>query len=243
MNTIEDTGQTITTTFNDALNSIVAFLPEFIAGLLILLVGWIVASLLRAGTRRGLQAVDAPRWFREAGVRDDKQQDTWVNILSQIVFWTVIFVFLIPTFETWDLREMNVILSELFLYLPRVFAAIVVGFIGYILAKLSGRVVANATDEYSERASLWLSRIARYAILIFTGMIVFNQLGIASQLIQIFFSAVMFGLALAVGLAFGLGGKEPARELLQSFASTAKQASSREIQVAPRQTKTSRRGR
>jgi hypothetical protein len=214
MNTLENIGETITVTLVSALNRAIAFIPNLVAGVLILLVGWAVATLLRELTKRGLQAVNAPRWFGEAGITDPNQQNTWANILSQLAFWVVIFIFLIPTFEALNLTEMNIILNELFLYLPRVFAGIIVGFVGFILAKLAGNIVENATDDYNESISRTLTSVARSSILIFTGLIVLNQLGIASNLIQILFSAVMFGLALAVGLAFGLGGKEPAQELL-----------------------------
>jgi hypothetical protein len=224
MNNIESIGDTIASTLIRSLNQVIAFIPNLIAGSIILAVGWGVATLLRELTKRGLHAVNAPKWFGEAGITEANQQNTWVTILSQLAFWIVIFIFLIPTFEALNLTEMNVILNELFLYLPKVFAGIVVGFVGFVLAKLVGNIVENATDDFDESVSRTLSGVARTSILVFTGLIVLNQLGIASNLIQILFSAVMFGVALATGLAFGLGGKEPAQELLTRMLRAGEQA-------------------
>ena len=216
MNNIENIGDTISNTLVEALNTIISFLPNLLGGLLILFVGWVVASLLRTATRRGLDAINAEQWLNEAGIRSPQGRTSWINIIGQLVFWTVMFVFLVPTLEAWNLAEVTPILNQLFAYLPRVIAAIVVGFIGYIVSNLVSQVVGNATEGYGNLSNV-LTSVARYSILIFTTLVVLTQLGIASALIQIFFSALMFAFALATGLAFGLGGRQPAERVLNQL--------------------------
>jgi len=201
----------------ESINRIINFLPQLLAGLVILVIGWLVAALLRNLTKNGLRSMDAEGWLGQMGIKDKKRQESWITLLAQLVFWTVMVVFLIPTFEAWNLAELNVILNQLFGYLPNVFAAIVIAFAGYIVSTLVSKLIEAAAKGYGKQIASILAGIARWSIIIFTGLIVMTQLRIAPGLMQILFSAVMYGLALALGLAFGLGGKEPAQRFLDTM--------------------------
>jgi hypothetical protein len=208
----------LSNTFNEGINRIVAFIPEFLAGLIILLVGWLVASAIRALVSRGLHAANAERWLGEAGIRDKNQQNSWINTFAQIIFWAIIIVFLIPAMEAWNLPGVNLVIGQLVGYLPNVIAAVIVGFIGFIFAKLAYQTITAAAGRYGTEMASLLGNVARYAILIFTGLIVLSQLGIAERLVDIFFGALMFALALGLGLSFGLGGREHAGQLIKQIA-------------------------
>jgi hypothetical protein len=95
--------------------------------------------------------------------------------------------------------------------------AVVVLFIGIGLARLVYNVVRAATQGLGQSTANTLASVARYAIIFFVALIVLNQLGVASNLVQILFTGIVAMLALAGGLAFGIGGQEKARQLLDSL--------------------------
>ncbi|MGI5827649.1 MAG: mechanosensitive ion channel family protein [Patescibacteria group bacterium] len=217
--------ETIISSLADALSSIIAFIPDLIAGIVILLVGWIVAAVLRAGVRKLLEVINIRGWLSRAGVDKSSQQETWITILAQLVFWTVLIFFLIPAFEAWNVPGVTNVINQLILYLPQVIAAVVIGLLGFIFANLLGDIVRNTSRSMGENVSSILSGIARYSILVFTGLIVLQELGIAPALIQILLSGLMVAFALAVGLAFGLGGRDAASRMLDKLEQSAQQAS------------------
>lgn len=207
----------LTNTFYDSVNTIVAFLPDFVAGLIILLVGWMLAVLVRGAIRGGLNAINTERFFGKAGAQTPGERRTWIEIIAQVAFWTILIFFLIPTLEAWNLAGATLIIGQLLGYLPNVIGAVIIGFLGFVFARLVADAVAKATQGQGKAVAATLSNVARYALLVFTGLIVLQQLRIAPNLINILFSAVMFGLALAVGLAFGLGGRTAAERMLDGM--------------------------
>jgi MFS family permease len=217
--------ETISGTLIDALNSIIAFIPNFIAGLVILIIGWIIAALLRAAARKLMRVVQIRRFMERVGVESEGVQETWVNIIAQVIFWGVFIFFLIPTFEAWAIPQVNVVLNQLLLYLPSVIAAVIIGFLGFVFSNLLAQIVDNATKGYKRTVSNLLSGIARYSILFFTALIVLEELGIASALIQILLTGIMMAIALALGLAFGLGGRDSAGRILERIERGSEEAS------------------
>ncbi len=185
--------------------------------MVILIIGWIIAAVLSSLANRGLHFADARGWFDKAGIKDEKVQDTWINVLTQLVFWAVLILFLIPVFETWNIPQITEVINQLLLYLPQVFAAVIIGFLGLVIANLLADIVKNAVRSYGQGAANIVSSIARYSIITFTALVVLTQLGIAPDLIQTIVTGIVVAFALATGLAFGLGGQDAARQLLNQL--------------------------
>lgn len=224
VNNAQNVWDSVTLTLIEALNASILFLPQLLGGLIILLVGWVVASILKTITKKILKTVNINNWLEKAGVDKRSQQNTWISIASQIVFWTIIIMFLIPVFETWRLPGITPILNEFLRYIPQVVMAIVAGFIGIIIANIVSTIVRKTASSYGKQAASILSSVARYAIFTFTAIIVLNQLGVAERIVEIFFIGIMFAVSLALGLSFGLGGKDTAAQLLsQIFKASKKQ--------------------
>lgn len=217
MNSVNTLGNQITSAFTNALGRIVSFIPQLIAGLIILIIGIVVAALLRTLTRRGLDALNLDRWFAVAGIERDEHKHMWSEILSQLVYWTVFLAFLVPAVESWGVPRITNVLNQLLDYIPNVFAAVIIGFIGLVLANLVSNVIQDAASGYAKRTANLLSSIARYALMIFTVFIVLNQLGVASNLIQILFTGIVITVALGTGLAIGLGGQDAVRTYMSQM--------------------------
>jgi hypothetical protein len=113
-------------------------------------------------------------------------------------------------------------MRQFLLWLPNLVVAMVVLFIGGIAARALGNVVRGATSEAGFSNPDTLANVARTAVWVFAIVIAVNQLGIATELINTLFMGFIGALALAAGLAFGLGGRDLASRSLQNWYDQAK---------------------
>jgi len=220
MQTVTDWGQAILTSFTSALALIFAFIPKFIGFLVIMLVGWLVAKALGKAVTFLLRKVGFDNFSNRIGLTRFEQRmgihlDP-ADFLGQIVFWFVILIFLVPAFDTLGLTSVNGILNQLISYIPNVFVAVLILFLGVLLATVAADLVRGATATAGIGNPNVFAAIARWAIILFAAMMALTQLQVASALVVELFGAIVFGTALAFGLAFGLGGRDAAKRFIES---------------------------
>jgi len=212
-------GSNITNTFLNSLNkgifNTAAFFPNFLIGIVTLLIGIIIASIVKRIIIEVLNALKVETYLRRYGIPEAKNEFTWTNILAEIARWFVIILFLIPTADIWGLPQVTIVLNTFLLYLPNVFAAAIMGLVGLVFARLASDVVLAATRGLSPDASRTIASVTRIALTIFVLLAVLNQLGVAQDLVRILFTGVVAMIALAGGIAFGLGGKDTAQDVLK----------------------------
>ncbi|MDP3973230.1 MAG: hypothetical protein Q8P92_00160 [Candidatus Daviesbacteria bacterium] len=215
---------TIGTILTNSLLQIGVYLPQFLAGLILLLVGLSVAALLKEVVIRLLAFLKVEDWLNTvtdwfSQLRSDKEVGgkVWIRLISELVRWTVVILFLVPAAEAWGLPRVTDLLNQFLVYVPNVFVAAVIAFIGLVVANLVAEIVKNASQSLGGTSSNLLSTVARYALIFFTGLVVLNQLGVAADLIRILFTGIVAMLAIAGGLAFGLGGQDSAKSVLEDF--------------------------
>lgn len=209
-------GNSIVDSLNRGISGAAGFLPNFIAGIVILLIGIILSSIVKRIVIEILNALKIETYLRKYGIPEAKKEFNWVNILAEIARWFVIILFLIPTADVWGLPQITVILNTFLLYLPNVFVAAIIALVGLVFARLSAEVVLASTRELSPDVSKTIASVVRIAIIVFVLLAVLNQLGVAQDLIRILFTGFVAMIALAGGIAFGLGGQEAAKQLLES---------------------------
>lgn len=203
--------------FNSSFIVLVSYIPKFIAGILILLIGIIVASILKDVLILIFKYFRLDKWFETAGLVKEKEVNVWSNLLAELVRWTVIFLFLMSTVDVWGIPKVGEVLNQLLLFLPNVFVAVIVGLAGLIISNFAFDIVRHSVRGLGGRETMLLGNVARYSILFFTALIILSQLGVASELIKILFTGIVSMLALALGLAFGLGGKDHANRILENL--------------------------
>lgn len=215
---------TVTTILAGSLTSLGTYLPQFLAGLILLLIGLAVAALLKELVVRALSFLRMEDWFSSVtgwfnSLRSEKIErgKVWSRLVSELVRWTIVILFLVPAAEAWGLPGVTNLLNNFLLYVPNVFVAVVVGFVGLVVANLVSEIVKHASVGLGSSSSNLLSTVARYALVLFTTLVVLNQLGIAADLIRILFTGIVAMLAIAGGLAFGLGGQEGAKRILDDL--------------------------
>jgi hypothetical protein len=216
--------QAIFTALTNALNLLLEFIPKLIGFLVILLVGWIVATLVSKGVTYLLRKVGFDRLSERIGLTRLEQRmgvrmDT-AGILGTIVYWFLFLIFLVPAADALGVPAVSNILNELIAYIPNVFVAILVLFLGALGGTFVASLVRGATASANMGNPNLYTNIARWAVIGFAAIVALEQLKIAPSIMNILFTAIVGGSALAFGLAFGLGGQDTARRLLNRTENT-----------------------
>lgn len=218
MGVVTNWGDAVLTSLGNALNLVLTFIPKLIGFLIILLIGWLIASavskaivflLRKIGFDNMANRIGLTRMEQRIGMRLDP-----ADILGKVVYWFILLIFLIPAVDSLGLTTVSNILNSIIAYIPNVFVAIIVLFLGTLLATFISDIVRGATSSTNVGSPRVFAGIARWAIIGFAALIALEQLQIAPALMNILFTAIIGALAIAFGLAFGLGGQETARRLL-----------------------------
>lgn len=212
-----DIGKSLVAFLNRSFLTAASFIPNLLAGIVILLIGIILGSIIKRVVIEIFKALNVESYLRKYGIPDARRDYSWTNILAEIVRWFVIILFLIPAADAWGLRQVTVLLNQFLLYLPNVFVAAIVGLVGFAVARLVYDVVLASTRDVFPEGSQTFASVARWAIIIFVLLAVLNQLGVAGDLVRILFTGFVAMIAIAGGIAFGLGGQDTARTLLESL--------------------------
>jgi small-conductance mechanosensitive channel len=210
-----DIGVTLSASFNSAFFAVVNFIPKFLTGLIILLIGIVVGSIVRQLLLGLFKVLKVESYLKKYGVPEMKQEFMWTNILSEIVRWFVIIVFLIPTADVWGLPRIITVLNEFLNYLPNVFVAAVIAMVGFVFARLSHDVVLASAKGVDSQTANAIASVTRWSINVFVILAVLSQLGVATDLIRILFTGLVAMLAIAGGIAFGLGGQNTAKDVVE----------------------------
>jgi len=223
-------GEAVISALGHALDIVLVFVPLLLGFLLILLVGYIIAAALskavtfllrKIGFDNLANRVGLTRLEQNMGVRLDP-----AGVLGKIVFWFIFLVFLVPATNALGLTAVSGILNTMIAYIPNVFVAILVLFLGTLAATFVADIVRGATASANVGNPNLFANVARYAIIGFAALIALEQLQIAPALLNILFTAIIGALAIAFGLAFGLGGQDAARRWLNRGESAVTNAAS-----------------
>jgi hypothetical protein len=215
---VRDTGDAFRASLAGALNTFLAAIPRIIGFAVVLIIGWIISSLFARGVEALLHAVrfnDLARrsgfadFVEKMGVRDDSS-----GVIASIVKWFVRLITLVVAFDTLGLPAVSNVLQQLLLWLPNLVVALVVLVIGGLAAKALSQLVRGASAEAGFSNPDMLATVTRVAVWGFTIVVAINQLGIATTLINTIMIGLVGAFTIAFGLAFGLGGRDKAAELL-----------------------------
>lgn len=215
---------TVPVTQVNPLNNVGNFVPQFASGLALLLVGILVAIILKELILRLFVFLKVENLFGNISKLLDKirsgrtaEGKVWPKLLAELVRWTVIILFLVPVTQIWGLPKASGLLNQLLLYIPNVFVAIIIALVGIAAANLVSEIIKNASKSLGSASSKLLQTVGRYALIFFTILVVLTQLGVAADFIRTLFTGIVAMVAIAGGLAFGLGGRTAASKFLDEF--------------------------
>jgi len=207
----------INTIIFDLLRNIVSFIPVLFTGLLVLIVGLLLGGIVKQVLLSLFTFFKIDFLLQKTKLIDKKDVKIWEEVLTEILKWTIVILFLIPTLEIWGLSKATAVINQLLFYLPNVIVAVIIGFIGLVASNLVADLVKSSVKTIGAASAATLSVFAKGVILFFTVLIVLNQLGVAQDLIRILFTGIVAMLAIAGGLAFGLGGQTIAKDILEEL--------------------------
>jgi len=208
--------------------TITMFLPKLIGAIIIFVIGLIIARLIRFSAVKLLKLVRFDKAGEKTGLNDFLQKGNILKTPSEIVgtliYWFVMILVLIATFDALGLPIVSDILNQVFLYVPNVVVAIVILILAFLLGSLLSAVVRTAASNAGFTYGEGLGRIAFIAIIFFAGTIALFQLGIGEEIVAAAFVITFGATALGLALAFGLGGKEIAADHLKKWLDETKTA-------------------
>src|ERR671914_186730 len=197
----------------NALDVFLAYIPQLIGAIIILIVGYIVARILKAVVARVLQAVGFDSWMERGGIKQflDRAQtrETPATVLGKLVFWLVFIIVITMAADALGIRRVSEVLGQLIAYIPSIIAAILILVLAALLANFLASIVRGATG------SDLLANVARYAIIVYAAFAAITELGIAVQLTAPTFLIILGAVALAGAIAFGWGGRDVAKDIIE----------------------------
>ena len=197
---------------------VVAFLPNLAAALVILLVGYLVARVAAAAVRRLLVVVGFDRLSERTGLAGllsrINVEKAASQILGRIVFWILMLTFLLSASESLGLDRLSATIDSLVQYLPRVLGAVFILAIGLFAATFARDAVRAGAETVDSRYAKALGQTTYLLLAVIAAALAIGQLELETQLLTIAIAVVMAAAGIAAALAFGLGARETAANLL-----------------------------
>jgi small-conductance mechanosensitive channel len=197
----------------DALSTFLSYLPQLIGAIVILIIGYIVAKVLQAVVGRVLRGIGFEGWMEKGGIKQffDRAQtnQTPTSIIGKLIFWFVFIIALTMAADALGIPQVSAVLAQLIAFIPSIIAAILILVLAALLANFVSGIVRGATG------SGILASVVQYAIIIYAVFAAITELGIAVQLTAPTFLILLGAVALAAAIAFGIGGREVAQDILE----------------------------
>ena len=216
------------TTWADVLNlsfqnlfyGLVAFIPNLVIALVIFIIGWVIGAGLGRIVTQVINSLRIDQVLRSAGVDRILSRAGFElsagRFLGRLVEWFFVIVFLVAALDVLRLEAVNLFLRDVVLgYLPQVIVAVLILLVAAVVGQMAERIVTGSAKAANLTSAGFLGKVARYAIWVFALLAALYQLQVATAFVQTLFTGVVIAFALAIGLAFGLGGQASAGRYLE----------------------------
>ncbi len=194
------------------------FLPKILGAFIILVIGWLIAKVTQLGVTRFLKLMRVDFISEKAGVDEfllhGGLKQTAVDVLGMLVYWVLMLIVILIALNSMGLQTASELLNKIILYIPNVIVAVVVFIVGLFFAKFLQASVSTYFSNAGVKNAQSLGTIAQYAVIIFVVSMSLEQLSIGKELVISAFQIAFGAVCLALALAFGLGGKDWASNIL-----------------------------
>ena len=194
------------------------FLPQFIAAIVVFLVGWLIAELLGKLAYHVVKILHVDNALGKVGFRQALERSVFrldtPTLFYELVKWFFVVVFLMAATNILGLIQVSEFLRTVVFYLPNVIVAMVILLIGILVAKFSEGLVKASVKAAGLMSANFLGALTKWAVFVFSLLIALAQLKVADDIIKIVITGLIAASALAMGLAFGLGGVKHAEQMI-----------------------------
>jgi len=221
MNGIQTWGEAITVSLIGLWERFLNFLPALLGAIIVFVVGWIVASVLGKLIEKLIKSIKVDQALEKVGFNKKLGEvgisETISELIGGIIKWFLVLVFLMAATDILGLVQVTSFLNSIIFYIPNVAVAVVILAIAFLVGNFVYNVVKGSTRAAGVMSATLLATISKWAIVIFGILAALIQLGIAVSLVNTIFIGFVGALSLAIGLAFGLGGKDEAGMILKKL--------------------------
>jgi hypothetical protein len=211
----------ISDSFNRFVIKVTTFLPDLLAMITILIVGLLIASIVKRLLLRFLKAIQfdklSERWGLTHVLTKGGVAGSPSHLLSQFFYWVIVLVTIIAGINALEVPVTQHVIAKFFNYLPHLFAAILILVVGYLVATFLGQAALIAAVNAQIDSARLFSRAVRWLIVILALTMALYHLGIAEKVIIVAFTLLFGGIVLALAIAFGWGGRELAKDFLDKL--------------------------
>jgi small-conductance mechanosensitive channel len=212
---IKDWATLTTDAVSASLRSVIGYLPKVFGALVVILIGVLVAWAVKTVIVRVLKFFKLKPYTDAIGLNKVFPEDLKLaDLLGDLAKWIIMIVFLLPALEILDFPQVNALVANVVAYLPNVIIAVAIVVVGAVVADLVSRVVESAAVTIGAKTAAIVADVARWSIVVFVVLAALLQLGIATVIIDRVVTGFVALLAIAGGLAFGLGGQDAAKEVI-----------------------------
>jgi len=207
--------------FNKFLGKVITFLPNLFAMITILIIGFVVAWIVKKLLIHFLKAIKFDKMSEQWGITNALAKGGMVyspaHLVSRFFYWLIVLVTLILGINALEVAATQNIVAQFFNYLPHLFAAIVILVIGYLIAVFLGQAALIAAVNANVEVARLLSGTVRWFVIVLSLTMALYHLGIAEKVIIAAFTITFGGIVLALAIAFGWGGRELAKDFLEKI--------------------------
>jgi len=200
-------------------DQLATILPKIFISLFLLTIGWIVAKLARKATIRLLRLLRVDVMAEKSGIEDfllkGDVKFTAVSLLASLIYWTIMFTVVLAVLNSMGLEVAAQLFNKIILYLPNVVVSVIVLIFGAQFAKFVQGVAFTYLSNIGISGAEAIGLIAQYSILFFVVSVALEQLQIGGQVLVSAFQIAFGALCLALAVAFGLGGREWAANVIE----------------------------
>lgn len=199
----------------------VAFVPALILAIITIALGWLIAAALGRLAERLLRAAQVDRIFDSLGIMKavHKASLDWEfsGFIGWLVKWFLIITFFLAAVDVLGLKEVANFLNSILAYVPNIFVAAIILLIAALVSDFLEKLIKGSMKAAGFAAPSIVGVVVRWSVWVFAFLAVFDQLGIAQNLVNTLFMGFVAFVALAGGLAFGFGGQGVAKEILEGL--------------------------
>lgn len=210
------------------------FAPNLLAMLTILVAGLLLARFMRFATRKILSALSFDSWFDRMGFTVlMRKGDVWARpteLVARVVYWFFVIFALMVAMSALNMQPIDNLVAQFFLYLPRVLSAVLILFIGYLVAGFLSRAVLIAVVNSGYHSARLLAEAVRLLVIVLILAMSLEQLQVAPNIVTAAFSIIFGGIVVALAIAFGVGGINAARRIIEKSAEERKEERGEDIQ-------------
>lgn len=213
--------EVITASLQTLWSGFIGFLPSLLGAVIIFIIGWLIAVVLGRLVAQIIRVLRIDQILEKMGFkRSLERANLKLNsgkFIGELVKWFFIIVFLMAATDILGLPQVTDFLKRILFYIPHLIVAVLILLAAVLIANFLQKLVKASVEAAGLRGSNFLGAVTKWAVLVFGVLAALLQLGIVPALIQTIFTGFVAALAIGVGLAFGLGGKDLASQILSKL--------------------------